>query len=146
PLAETVTYVPDCPAVPGFEIVGKLGEGGMGVVYRARQVGLERLVALKMIRWRLGDAPDAGRLERFRREAEAVARLKHPHIVQVHAWGEHRGQPYFALELIEGKSLARAVGDGPWPPRRAAELVALLAGAVHHAHQRGILHRDLKPA
>src|SRR5207249_3310199 len=83
---------------------------------------------------------------RFRLEAEAVARLKHPHIVPVHAWGEHQGRPYFALEYLEGGSLADRLRRGPLPVRQAAELVADLAGAVQHAHDRGVLHRDLKPS
>jgi serine/threonine-protein kinase len=144
--AETTSpaKVSSVPAgVPGFEILGVLGEGGMGVVYKARQVGLNRLVALKMIRPRgLGEQA----LVRFHVEAEAVARLKHPNIVPVYAFGEQQGQPYFALEYVPGGSLSQRLVGGPWPPRKAAELMATLAGALHHAHERGILHRDLKPA
>jgi hypothetical protein len=92
--------------IPGFEVLGELGRGGMGVVYKARQLGLNRIVALKMIRPRSDDSPDAAVLARFRTEAEAVARLKHPHIVPVYAFGEHAGQPYFALEFIDGTTLA----------------------------------------
>jgi predicted Ser/Thr protein kinase len=127
----------------GYEILGELGCGGMGVVYRARQVGLNRVVALKMIR-REGRGGDEARA-RFRREAEAVAQLKHPNIVPVYAWGEHEGQPFFALEYIDGGSLADRLDGKPWEPRRAAGLVASLAAAVQHAHEHGILHRDLKP-
>jgi predicted Ser/Thr protein kinase len=134
------------PQVPGYEVLEVLGRGGMGVVYKARQLGLNRTVALKMICSAPGAVPDSSVLARFRTEAEAVARLKHPHIVPVYAYGEHAGQPYFALELIDGTTLARKLDGTPWPPRQAAELVSTLAGAVHYAHQRGILHRDLKPA
>ena len=85
-------------------------------------------------------------LDRFRREAEAIARLQHPHIVQIHEIGEHEGRPYLALEFVEGESLARHIDGTPQPARRAAELVAMLAGAIHAAHGLGIIHRDLKPA
>jgi serine/threonine-protein kinase len=132
------------PAVPGYEVVGALGRGGMGVVYRARQVGLNRQVALKML------APcgpgDRERLARFRAEGEAVARLKHPNIVQIYEVGEHRGQPYFSLELVEDGSLDRKLAGKPLPPREAAALVETLARAMHYAHERGVVHRDLKPA
>jgi serine/threonine protein kinase len=132
------------PALPGFEILGRLGAGGMGVVYKARQQSLNRVVALKLIR------PDvlAGSREqaRFRREAEAAARLQHPHVVQVHAIGEHDGQPYAVLEFVEGRTLARQIAAGALPIRDAAALVEKLAHAVQHAHDHGILHRDLKPA
>ncbi len=131
------------PAIPGFEVLEVLGRGGMGVVYKARQKSLNRLVALKMIRT---SGPD--RLEerlRFRMEAEAVAQLGHGNIVQVYESGEHHGQPYLVLELIEGGSLDQHVGQ-PLPPRAGAELIETLARAVHHAHSHGIIHRDLKPA
>jgi serine/threonine protein kinase/Flp pilus assembly protein TadD len=132
------------PEVPGYEIVGELGRGGMGVVYQARQKGLNRLVALKVV---LGGA-HAGPEERarFRREAEAVACLQHPHIVQIHEIGEAGGIPFFSLELVDGGSLAERLNGTPLPPHRAAALVETLARAIHAAHQRGIIHRDLKPA
>jgi serine/threonine-protein kinase len=133
------------PGVPGYEVLEVLGHGGMGVVYRARQVGLDRVVALKMIRTDL--LLDEGARARFRAEARAVAKLEHPHIVRVHDSGEHAGRPYFALELMSGGSLAEKLKEeGPWPARAAAELVVRLAGAVEHAHRQGIVHRDLKPA
>jgi serine/threonine protein kinase len=130
--------------IPGYEILGVLGRGGMGVVYRARDLALNRVVALKMVLAGSAAAPE--QLARFRAEAEALARLRHPHIVQVHTCGEHAGQPYFVLEYVEGGSLAERLRGQPQPPRDAARLVLLLARAVHAAHQAGIVHRDLKPA
>src|SRR5262249_33149896 len=117
---------------------------GMGVVYKARHVRLKRLVAVKMIR----AGADAGEQElaRFRTEAEAVARLQHPHIVQLYELGEADGRPYFSLEFVEGSSLARPLHGGPAPPGEAARLVEVLARAVQYAHEQGVLHRDLKPA
>ena len=132
------------PAVPGYAILGELGRGGMGVVYRARQVSLNRPVALKMIR--AGEYAGPAECARFRREAELVARLQHPHIVQVYEVGDHAGQPFCALELVEGGSLDRKLGGTPQPAEEAAGLAETLARAVHAAHQRGIVHRDLKPA
>jgi serine/threonine-protein kinase len=127
-----------------FEIVNEMGRGGMGVVWRARQISLNRPVALKMV-LRGEFAGEADRA-RFRAEAEAAARLAHPHIVTVHEVGEHDGQPYFAMQLIEGPTLAQRLAHGPLPPRDAAELLAKVARAVDHAHHQGILHRDLKPS
>jgi serine/threonine-protein kinase len=138
------TVAPGPPVVPGYEILGKLGEGGMGVVYQARQVRADRLVALKMIKAGVEASPD--QLRRFRNEAEAVARLQHPHIVQIHEVGEADGRPYFSLEFVEGGSLAHKLKGGALPPRQAAQLVEVVARAVHAAHQKGIVHRDLKPA
>jgi serine/threonine-protein kinase len=132
------------PTVPGYEIVGELGRGGMGVVYKARQKGLNRWVALKMVL--AGAYADERQLARFRTEAEAIARLQHPNIVQVYEIGEHDGLPYFSLELIEGGSLDHKVHSQPQPPREAARMIESLARAVHYAHQRDIVHRDLKPA
>jgi WD40 repeat protein len=132
------------PPIPGYEILGELGRGGMSVVYRARQLGLGRVVALKMIRLGAQAGPDE--LARFRREAEAVARLHHPNIVQVYELGEQDGRPFLALEFCDGGSLAAALAGQPQPVRRAAELTATLARAVHAAHEAGVVHRDLKPA
>jgi serine/threonine protein kinase len=127
-----------------YELLERLGAGGMGEVYKARQHGLNRLVALKRIR---GDgAADADALARFRQEAEAVARLQHPHIVQIYAWGEQDGLPYFVLEYCPGGSLHDRLHGRPQPPAEAARLVEKLARAVQAAHDAGVLHRDLKPA
>ena len=130
-------------SLPGYEILGVLGRGGMGVVYKARHLALQRIVALKMIL--AGDHADAAGLERFRIEAEAVARLQHPNIVQIHEVGEHDGRPFFSLEFADGGTLAAKIAGDPWTPRQAAEIVEKLAGAMEHAHEHGIVHRDLKP-
>jgi serine/threonine protein kinase len=148
--AQTGPWGPDAPAgaapphVPGYEILGELGRGGMGVVYKARQTALKRLVALKMIRL----AALAGPLEvqRFRLEAEAAARLAHPDIVQIHEVGEAGGLPFFSLEYVGGGSLRERLGGTPWPAADDARLVERLARAMHEAHRKGIVHRDLKPA
>jgi len=129
--------------IPGYEILGELGRGGMGVVYKARQLKLNRLVALKMIL--AGANADPQQLERFRAEAEAVARLQHPYIVQIYEISEHNGCPFFSLEYVDGGTLAQKLTGAPQPPRLAAHLVRLLALAMHSAHQKGIIHRDLKP-
>jgi eukaryotic-like serine/threonine-protein kinase len=131
------------PAIPGYQILAELGEGGMGVVYKALQLALKRIVALKMIR--------AGRdsralLARARIEAEAVARLQHPNIVQVYEVGEHEGKPFFSLEFCSGGSLDRQLNGTPWPPIEAAQLVETLARAMHASHQALVIHRDLKPS
>src|SRR5262249_38729314 len=110
--------------VPGYEILDVLGRGGMGVVYRARQVKLKRLVALKMIR--TGDQAAEAELTRFRVEAEAVARLQHPNIVQIYEVGEHNGQPFCSLEFVSGGTLAERLSGTPQPPRKAAELARSL--------------------
>jgi serine/threonine protein kinase len=130
--------------IPGYQVLEFLGRGGMGVVYKARQISLHRLVALKMISAGAGAGVDE--LARFHTEAEAVARLQHPHIVQIYDVGEYRGQPYLALEFVAGGTLAQRLGGAPQPARTAAQQVLTLARAMHAAHQRGIVHRDLKPA
>jgi WD40 repeat protein len=127
-----------------YEILKVLGEGGMGVVYKARQLTLNRPVALKMIK--ASRFSSVEELRRFQNEAEAIARLDHPGIVPIFEVGQFRDQPYFTMKLIGGGSLDRRLGDYVADPRRAALLVARAAEAIHHAHQRGILHRDLKPA
>jgi WD40 repeat protein len=130
--------------VPGYSIISELGRGGMGVVYKAVQVSLKRTVALKMIL--SGSHADGNDLARFRAEAEAVARLQHPHIVQIHEVGQHEDKPYFSLEFVDGGSLAEKIRGTPQPPRFAAELLEKLSRGMHAAHQKGIIHRDLKPA
>jgi WD40 repeat protein len=131
-------------APPGYEIVGKLGQGGMGVVYQARQLKADRLVALKMIL--AGGHAEPNQLARFRTEAEAIARLQHPHVVQVFEVGEHQGLPFFSLEFCSGGSLDKKLAGTPLPPQQAARLVAQLAQGVQAAHDAQVLHRDLKPA
>jgi hypothetical protein len=131
------------PQVPGYEVEAVLGRGGMGVVYRARHLALKRTVALKMLA--AGHLHPAERA-RFRAEAEAVARLQHPNIVQVHEIGEANGLPFFALEYVAGGSLAERLAGRPLPARDAARLMATLAEAMHLAHSRNLVHRDLKPA
>ena len=132
------------PQVAGYEILEVIGHGGMGVVYKARQLGLNRLVALKMILAGANASPHE--LARFRAEAEAVAQLQHQSIVQIYEIGEQSGCPFLALEYIGGGSLAEHLSGTPVAPKQAVELVLALATAVHHAHERGIVHRDLKPA
>jgi serine/threonine protein kinase len=131
-------------SVPGYDVLGEIGRGGMGVVYRARQVGLNRVVALKMIL--AGQDAPAELRGRFRREAEAIARLRHPGIVQVHEVGESEGRPYLALEFVDGGSLADRLRAGLLQVPEAATLVEALARAIDHAHRAGVVHRDLKPA
>lgn len=133
----------DAPAVPGYDIVRELGRGGMGVVYLARHRDLRRLVALKMILG-AGNA-DLETRQRFRREAQAVARLQHPGIVQIHDVGEHAGRPYLALEYVDGPNLASRVAGKPLAPKTAARAIETLARAVDYAHRQGIVHRDLTP-
>jgi tRNA A-37 threonylcarbamoyl transferase component Bud32 len=127
-----------------YELQRVLGEGGMGIVYKARQLSLNRSVALKMIR--AARFASADEVRRFQNEAEAVARLDHPNIVPIFEVGRFEDQHYFSMKLIAGESLDKRLKDYAADPRRAARLVAMTAVAVHHAHQRGILHRDLKPA
>ena len=129
---------------PGYDLLEPLGEGGMGVVWKARQTKLNRLVALKMV---LGEQRAGSKeLIRFLAEAEAVAAVKHPHVVQVYEYGEASGRPFLAMEYLPGGSLAdRLKQTGRLDPKAAAELVATLAAAVQAAHDLGIVHRDLKP-
>lgn len=129
--------------IPGYEMVKELGRGGMGVVYLARQQSLNRLVALKMIL--SGQHASEIDLARFKTEAEAVAQLQHPHIVQVIETGDHQGTPWFSMEFVAGGSLERRLQGRPLPPREAARITSMLCEAVGHAHSRGVLHRDLKP-
>jgi serine/threonine protein kinase len=132
------------PTIAGYELLGRLGRGGMGVVYQALDRRLNRLVALKMIL--AGSHADTEDSARFRAEAQAQARLQHPNIVQIYEVGEADGWPYFALEYVDGGSLEQGMAGQPQPARVAAQLVETLARAMHHAHERGLVHRDLKPA
>ncbi len=132
------------PAIPGYAITEELGRGGMGVVYKARHAGLNRLVALKTI---LDSARASSQeLLRFQSEAEAVAQLQHSHIVQIYDIGEHEGCTYLALEFVDGGNLAERLNGVPLPARQAAEIMGKVARAVHFGHEQGIVHRDLKPA
>jgi serine/threonine-protein kinase len=134
---------PPAGPIPGYQVLEELGRGGMGIVYKARQLSLDRLVALKMI---LPEAP-AGDAEiaRFRSEAQTVACLQHPNVVQIYEVGELDGRPFLSLEYVDGGTLAQKAGR-PWPVRQAAQVVEALARGVHAAHRRGVVHRDLKPS
>ena len=127
-----------------YELLEEIGRGGMGVVYKARQLALDRTVALKMIL--AGEYADPAERRRFVREAQLAARLAHPQIVQVYDVGELEGRPYLAMEYVPGKSLAERLADGPLASSAAARLVSVLARSIDHAHQHGVIHRDLKPA
>jgi serine/threonine protein kinase/tetratricopeptide (TPR) repeat protein len=132
------------PAIPGYEILGELGRGGMGVVYRARQLSLGRIVALKTLTPEPREQSE--RRARFLTEARVVARLQHPNIVQVYETGEHDGRLFFAMEFVDGGSLQARLAGTPQPARAAASVARTLALAVHFAHSHGVLHRDVKPA
>jgi serine/threonine protein kinase len=137
-------FEPPPPKFGDYELIAEVARGGMGVVYRALQVSLGRVVALKMIlAGRLADDED---VERFRREAEAAARLQHPNIVAIFEIGEIDGHHFFTMEYIEGASLAKKLATGPLPSRVAAGYLRKIARAVHHAHRQGVVHRDLKPS
>jgi len=131
------------PSIRGYELLGVVDRGGMGIVFKAMQIELRRVVALKMI---AGAHASEGKVARFRAEAEAVARLAHPHIVPVYDVGEAAGRPYYTMEWIEGGSLSKRLAQSRLTPRRAAELAEVIARAAHAAHTAGIVHRDLKPA
>jgi len=132
------------PQVEGYTILSELGRGGMGVVYKARQKKLNRIVALKMVL--AGAHAGQEQLARFYTEAEAVAHLQQPNIVQIYEVGEHEGLPYFSLEFVDGGSLSQRIDGKPQPVSETATMVELLARAMAYAHERGIVHRDLKPA
>jgi serine/threonine-protein kinase len=130
-------------SVPGYEVLGLLGKGGMGVVYKARHLRLNRVVALKMVLGGAHATPD--QLARFLSEAEALAALQHPNVVQVYDSGQHEGLPFIALEYVPGGSLADRLRDGPLVAKEAARIVELAARGVQAVHDKGIVHRDLKP-
>jgi serine/threonine protein kinase len=132
------------PILPGYEALEEVGHGGMGVVYKAHQISPPRIVALKLI-WPEEPASETI-LARFRSEAEAIARVQHPNIVQIFQVGEHLGHPFFVLEFVGGGTLKEHLKNGPLNPNVAAKLVETLARAVAVVHQQGIIHRDLKPA
>ena len=132
------------PRMADYEILGVLGEGGMGIVYKARDLRLDRFVALKMIRWGGSTRPED--LARFEAEAKAVAAIEHPNIVRIFEIGEYGGTPYCSLEFLAGGSLAERQGGKPLPAREAARVTELLAHAMTAVHRAGIIHRDLKPA
>ncbi len=126
-----------------YELLAEIARGGMGVVYKARQTRLNRTVAVKMIL--AGELADQDDVRRFLSEAEAAAGLDHPGIVPVYESGEINGQHFFSMGFVDGQSLAALLTQGPLPPRQAAELLAQVADAVDYAHERGVIHRDLKP-
>jgi serine/threonine-protein kinase len=134
----------ELPPIPGYEVQALLGRGGMGVVYKAWHRRLNRPVALKMLL--AGAYAQPQELERFLREAEAIAGLRHPNIVQVHDVGDVAGRPYFTMEYVEGGSLAEKIAGTPQPAREAAALVAAVAEAIQAAHHSGLVHRDVKPS
>ncbi|HEV8544556.1 MAG TPA: protein kinase [Verrucomicrobiae bacterium] len=143
--AEESSLPPGAPRKLGdYEIVEVIARGGMGIVYKAWQPGLERFVAVKTISSGLLATPID--VERFQREAKLAAKLRHPNIVSIHEIGEQEGQHFFAMDYVPGESLAALARKQPFLPEQAAQIVAAIAEAVHYAHQQGVLHRDLKPA
>ena len=144
-LADSTEEAPGPPRRLGdYDLIEEIARGGMGVVFRARQRSLNRIVAVKLLL--SGQFASKQFLERFRAEAQTAARLQHPNIVPVYEVGEANGQPFFSMELVQGKNLAELVRDQPLAPDCAVDYMKAIAEAVHYAHGEGILHRDLKPA
>src|SRR5262245_17118725 len=152
-LADTLHIViPEEVALPegapkrlgSYDLLEKIAQGGMGVVYKARHTGLDRIVALKMIRSGVLATPRD--VERFQREARSAAKLHHPNVVTIHDIGEQDGQHYYTMDYVPGENLAERARTRPFSPRQAAEITADMAAAIHYAHQQGVLHRDIKPA
>lgn len=142
--APATSHAPPTADLPDYELQDELGRGGMGVVYRAWQPSLQRNVAIKLIL--RGELASVDEQARFQKEAEAAGRLQHPHIVPIYEVASHQGQCYFSMQLVEGRTLADRLADGPLPAREAVQLMVLVARAIHYAHSQGIIHRDLKPA
>ena len=132
------------PVIPGYEIIRELGRGGMGVVYEARQQRLNRHVAVKVLLG--GRYATAKSQERFKAEVDAIGRMQHPNLIQVFDVGEHDGRVYYSMEYLAGGSLEDRIANIPWPARKAAEILKILADAIEAVHQQGVIHRDLKPA
>lgn len=143
-LPDGTTAVPQLSEFGDYELIEEIGQGGMGVIFKARQRSLDRIVALKLIR--SGSLAKSGDITRFQTEAAAAARLQHPHIVAIYEVGEHEGQPFYSMEFVAGRSLAKELRSGPVAPREAARLLLAVAEAIQFAHECGVLHRDLKPA
>ena len=144
PFAEPPGAKPRIRYLGDYELLEELGRGGMGVVYKARQVSLNRTVAVKMIV--SGQVASDEEIHRFHTEAEAAAKLEHPNIVPIYEVGEHEGMHFFSMAYVEGQDLAEMIRDQPLPPRQAAEYVKALAEALAYSHSQGVLHRDIKPA
>lgn len=142
--ATTATGLPLPRTFGDYELLEEVARGGMGIVYRARHVSLDRIVAVKMLLFGPLASPEF--VKRFRAEASAAASLQHPNIVAIHDVGVHQGQQYFAMDYVEGQSLAKLLANGPLPATCAARYLKTIAEAIHYAHERGILHRDLKPS
>src|SRR6266566_818429 len=144
PATSTATGLPLPRTFGDYALLEEIARGGMGIVYRAPHLSLDRIVAVKMLLFGPLSSPEF--VKRFRAEAAAAASLQHPNIVAIHEVGVHQGQQFFAMDYVEGQSLAKLLANGPLPARNAASYLKTIAEAIHYAHERGILHRDLKPS